>query len=264
MYRSYSSSRASSSPSATRRAQPDPRHPRATRREVGAAGRSRHRRSAQRGRSSVHSAHRAPVRSAAARSRRPRSSASGAVASMTAKRPGSAAASARKPSRTRRWKARSNSASKRVTSPGALRAQARPRRAGRGGWSGRAGGRRSRRASSARSRSSGDARPVALVGQGRVGEPGAQDGPPGLERRSDDLGHELRRAALNSSASVVASRRRAGARAGPGEQDLAQPLAEPRPARFARHVDVEPVGSRGARRARPPGWSCRPPRVPRA
>ena len=44
------------------------------------------------------------------------------VASTTTKRSGDAAASARNPSRTRRWNARSNSASNRVTSSGAFRA----------------------------------------------------------------------------------------------------------------------------------------------
>ena len=112
------------------------------------------------------------------------------AASTTANRSGSAAARARNPSRTRRWKARSNSASKRVTSPGALRARptstGTSRRIVRSGLSPSVAV-----ASSVAQRVERDAGAVALVGEGRIGEARADDRPTRVERRPDDLGHEL-------------------------------------------------------------------------
>ena len=158
-------------------------------------------------------------------------------ASMTANRSGSAAARARNPSRTRRWKARSNSASKRVTSPGALRArpvldrqveqdrQVGPQAVGRGRLERaqpverdarrRSPGRRASSRRSARRR-----RSVRPSSAGRMTSVTS-----------------WRRAALNRRASVSGSV--AAADVGARQQDLAEPLAEPRAARLAGDVDVE-------------------------
>ena len=174
-------------------------------------------------------------------------SSAGRVASTTAKRPGSAAARARKPSRTRRWKARSNSASKRVTSPGATRA--RPASTGRSSRIVRSGpqavGGRGLERPQPLER---DARAVALVGEGRVGIAGAQDGATGLERRPDDLGHEL--AACGVEQERVGDRVGRGGRRGPRQQDLAQALAEPCPAGFAGEVDVDATAGEMRREGR--------------
>ena len=161
---------------------------------------------------------------------------------MTAKRAGSAAASARKPSRTRRWKARSNSASKRVTSPGDLRARPASTRQVQQDRQVRhqaVGGDRLERAQPLQR----DARAVALVGQRRVRVAGADDGVPAASAGRITSSTSWRRAALNRNASVGASVGAVGA--GAGQEDVAQPLAEPGPAGLA--------GQMTSRRP-PPGW----------
>ena len=175
----------------------------------------------------------------------------GDAASTTAKRSGSAAARARNPSRTRRWKARSNSASNRVTSPGALRA--RPTLDGQVEQERqvRAAGRRSRRPGARAGSSSGTPGAVALVGERRVGEAGADDRPARSQRRPDDLGHELApggveeervRQRIGRRPAPVRARRtsrsRSPSQVPPGSRVSGRPGRAPRDARRARSAWV--------------------------
>ena len=115
---------------------------------------------------------------------------------------------------------------------------ARPRPEGRGGSSGPVGVRPSRSSSSVRSVASGTPGAVALVGERRVGEAGADDGRPGLERRTDDLLDELPARGAEQERVGEGIDRCPGGRAA-GEEQVAEPLAQARTARLARpqHAD---------------------------
>ena len=173
------------------------------------------------------------------RQRRAATRSADAVASMTTNRSGACLAIARNPWRTRRWKSRSNSASKRVTSPGALRA--RPVSTGRSSTIVRSGVSPSvAMRASVPSVAQIDARAVPLVGHGRVGEPGADHGRAGLERRSDDLADELTASCIEQQRIGQRIRRGRGraAVAGPCQEHLPESLAKPGAAGLARQVDA--------------------------
>ena len=120
---------------------------------------------------------------------------------------------------------------------GRLARQARPRPARRGGSSGRASGRRSRRPrgraaarAGRRRRSPGRRASSRRSARRRPSRPASSAG------RMTSV-TSWRRAALNRSASVSGSV--GAADVGPRQEDLAEPLAEPRAARLAGDVDVE-------------------------
>src|SRR4029078_11692552 len=78
---------------------------------------------------------------------------------------------------------------------------------------------------------------MTLVGQGRVGEPGTDHGRAGGGGRSGDLFVELasRGGEQEGGGRGIAGR---GTALGPGQQDLADALAEPRAPGLAREVHV--------------------------